>query len=100
MSQRIPEAVITIHEDLGAPGRVLFSMDLDMEANPDAEVVPRCDMVALTLFNLARKGSQAFNDTYLLVLGCMAEINAAIEEGADAEALAAIREKWGIEFRA
>ncbi|UTU07875.1 hypothetical protein CcrC1_gp189 [Caulobacter phage C1] len=100
MSTRIPEAVLTIHDDLGQPGRVLFSLDLDMEEHPDSEKVPYCDVVALSLFNLARRQSEAFTETYLSVLGCMGELNDALEAGADAEALAAIRAKWGIELSA
>ncbi|AXQ69779.1 hypothetical protein HOU03_gp488 [Caulobacter phage CcrSC] len=100
MSQRIPEAILTIHDDLGAPGSVLFSLDLDMETNPDSEVIPYSDVVALTLFNIARRQPEAFTETYLQVLGCLAEFAEEVQAGADPEKLAAIRQKWGIELRA
>lgn len=96
--QPIPEAALTIYGDLGNPGRVLFSLDLWSEQHPDS--MPTCDLVALSLFNLARVQDKAFNDTLLKVLACMGEMAAAVEAGAAPEALAAIRERHGICFRA
>ena len=97
------EASLTIHQDGGNVNRVLFSLDLSMDdlANPEEVVtVPMCDIVAITLFNLARSQSRAFNDILLTVMQCVAEIAAAQADGATPETLASIREKYGVEFRA
>lgn len=101
-TEGMKEAVLTVHQDANNPGRVLFSLDLSMDdvTNPDDVVaIPYCDIVAITLFNLAAKQAQAFNDTFLLVQGCIAEIGAAHVAGKSPEEIAAIREKYGVQFR-
>lgn len=97
---RIPEAILTVHDDLGAPGQIIYSIDLDMETNPDATSIPYCDLVVLTLFNIARRQPEEFSKTYLDVVACLGEFTGALERGAPPEELAAIREKYGVEFRA
>lgn len=102
-TQGMREASLTIHQDAYNPGRVLFSIDLSLDdtTNPDDVVqVPTCDLVALTLFNLARTQAQAFNDTYLKVQACVFEIGIAQSQGATPEQIAEIRAKHGVEFRA
>ncbi len=95
-----PEAHLTIHQDTGNKGRVLFSMDLWSEDRPQEEVIHNCDLIAITLFNLFRVQSKAFNDTYLQVVACISEMAAAQAEGKSPQELAAIRETYGIVFRA
>lgn len=95
------EAIITVHQDPGAAGRVMFSIDLSNDGvAPDAIVdIPTCDIVALTLFNLAMKQAEAFNTTYAAVIACINELTDAQQAGADPEALRAIRERHGVQFR-
>ena len=100
LTAHIPESTLTIHQDLGNPGRILFSLDLHIESNPQDSVIHNCDLVALTLFNLARVSAPAFNETFMKVRECVAAINKAQEEGASPETLAAIRDQYGIAFRA
>lgn len=83
---------------MGNPARVLFSLDLWSEEHPES--LPTCDLVALVLFNLANQQAKAFNDTLLKVIQCVAALAAAAEAGKSPEELAAIREGFGINFRA
>lgn len=102
-TEGMKEATLTIHQDAANPGRVLFSLDLSLDdaVDPDAVVqVPYCDLVALTLFNLAAQQAQAFGDTFLKVQACVAEIGAAQAAGSGPDEIAAIREKYGVQFRA
>jgi hypothetical protein len=95
------EALITVHQDPGNPGRVMFSIDLSGDGRDPDEVnsIPTCDLVALTLFNLALNKSEEFTATYNKVVNCITEMLDAQEGGADGDALRAIRETHGVHFR-
>lgn len=94
------EASLTITQDVTNSGRVLFTLDLAADKlDPDESAqFATCDLVALTLFNLARTQAAAFNDTYLKVLACITDIGIAQMNGATPEDIAALRLKHGIEF--
>lgn len=98
------DATLTIYQDGGNSGRVLFdietAMDKAAEAGEEMDAIPMCDLVALTLFNLANHQPVAFNDTFLKVSECVSALGAALTRGASPEELAAIRESYGVQFRA
>ena len=104
IAEGMREAVLTIYQDGGNKGRVLFDIELSMdksaENGEEVVAVPTCDLVALTLFNLATQQAAAFGDTYLKVSECVAALGAAASRDASPEELAAIRETYGVQFRA
>lgn len=102
-AQGMKEAVLTIHQDANNKGRILFSIDLSLDdtTNPDDVVtIPTCDLVALTLFNIARLQPEAFNNTFIKVQDCVIAIAEAQNAGASPEQIAEIREAHGVQFRA
>lgn len=96
-----PEAVLTIHQDAGNAGRVMFSLDLSGDdKNPDEiDSIPACDLIAMALFTTAMRNSPEFQATYQAVAVCIDEMTTAQMAGADGDALRAIREKHNVYFR-
>lgn len=96
-----PEAVLTVHQDPGNPGRVMFSIDLSGDGKDPATItsIPTCDFIVMTLFTLAMRKGPEFTDAYNAVGACIEEMTAAQLAGASPDELRAIREKHNVHFR-